>query len=272
MNMKKTPRSGFTLIELLTVIAIIGILAAILIPTIGAVKEKAAMVSSSSNMKQIAVSFSTYSNSGTRARIITNNGPWSVSNNTQAANAKDWAQVLAYHAGLTDANLYFIGSDEDVALTPVLPRSIGTRSGSSFNQSAEWQSMPPETISYTVVVNMSPNAPASRTPLLWTKGLNASGEWIPTSPWQGKGGHIAFMDGHVEYFNNLVSSENKLSPGSASGVSETTSDITVAIETTSRTTTFPKVPGASQSNTSAPVQNSVDSGKTESGMQSTGGL
>ncbi len=44
---------GFTLIELLTVIAIIGILAAILIPVVGAVRESARASACTSNMRQI---------------------------------------------------------------------------------------------------------------------------------------------------------------------------------------------------------------------------
>lgn len=51
--MKTKKATAFTLIELLTVIAIIGILAAILIPVVGRVRESARGASCSSNMRQI---------------------------------------------------------------------------------------------------------------------------------------------------------------------------------------------------------------------------
>ncbi len=56
---RRAPRA-FTLIELLTVIAIIGILAAIIIPTVGSVRKSAKESQSLSNLRQIALAMNLY--------------------------------------------------------------------------------------------------------------------------------------------------------------------------------------------------------------------
>jgi prepilin-type N-terminal cleavage/methylation domain-containing protein/prepilin-type processing-associated H-X9-DG protein len=56
------PKRAFTLIELLAVIAVIGILAAILIPAIGSVRKSAAATKTASNLRQIGAGVQMYAN------------------------------------------------------------------------------------------------------------------------------------------------------------------------------------------------------------------
>ena len=63
MKTHRSPKKqAFTLIELLTVIAIIGILAAILIPTVGAVRRTAIKAQCSSNLHQLGTALNLYRN------------------------------------------------------------------------------------------------------------------------------------------------------------------------------------------------------------------
>lgn len=60
--MKDPRRPAFTLVELLTVVAIVGVLAAILIPVVGKVRNKANETTCASNLRQLHMAIITMSN------------------------------------------------------------------------------------------------------------------------------------------------------------------------------------------------------------------
>ncbi len=115
-NRNSGQRPGFTLVELLTVIAIIGILVALIIPAVGKAKELAQMQKASSNLRQITLGYLTFANQKERTRSIPNTGEKAVTDIYQ------WAQFLAAESDLNDAALYYVDVDP-LAVAATLPRS-----------------------------------------------------------------------------------------------------------------------------------------------------
>ena len=97
---------AFTLIELLTVIAIIGILAAILIPTVGAVRVQAKQATCVSNLRQVGVAIAAYAEVHRGAFPETSHG--AVSNLEEVS----WIYTLKP----------FLGNVDEVRLCPLDPQ------------------------------------------------------------------------------------------------------------------------------------------------------
>lgn len=197
-------RSGFTLIELLTVIAVIGILAAILIPTVGGVRESARRGTAASNLRQIAIAYAAYSGGSGRPRGI------------HADSIHDWARILAEAGNFNDPAIYILADDPVVEQsTRSMPRVVATPPASGTGEwtiDPDFQNFP---LSFAVANRLSSRAPASTTPIAWTRGLQPSGKWAPLDAavpgvYGAKGGHIVFLDGHVTFYEDLSANGGQL--------------------------------------------------------------
>jgi prepilin-type N-terminal cleavage/methylation domain-containing protein/prepilin-type processing-associated H-X9-DG protein len=107
LHLDAHPSAAFTLVELLTVIAIIGVLAAIIIPTAGAVRKAAHNTLCKSNLRQWGVAMQLFTNDSKQRPIPYEGGPnndyitWNSAANGvgNAANAQAWFNVLPPYVG-----------------------------------------------------------------------------------------------------------------------------------------------------------------------------
>lgn len=124
-----TPRLGFTLIELLVTISIIAILASMLIPAVGMVRDASLMTQCQSNLRQIHLGAMTYAND--------NDGIIMRADGGAGPGSRSWDQVLVDDYAFS-YNLMWCKADRDPrhagweANNQSKPRSYGISWGAGW--------------------------------------------------------------------------------------------------------------------------------------------
>lgn len=198
--------NAFTLIELLTVIAIIGILSSIIIPTIGKVRETAQRAVDASNLREIGKAALLYA-SDHNDRLP---DPNMLPAPSIAAPNKYFVclGLLARYGGINEASLLF--SKNDSLFDGYVPPGILDPADPTKN------SLHPDLLARIPSINFVGGLKVtdpSTTPLAFTRGLTTAGIWngigatANLGTYGDGGGHILFLGNNVQYFKSI---ENKL--------------------------------------------------------------
>jgi type II secretory pathway pseudopilin PulG len=190
------------LIELLTVIAIIGILLAIIIPTVTTVRERADRAVDANKLREILKAAQIYAGDN-QDRLP---DPRAISAATLSAPQPVflWPGILAKNNILADPSFFFAKNDPAFSGTYptfiIAPGAARNSVDASFttDRSPSWE--------FVGGVKMTD---AATTPVAFTRGLQASGTWDATSGvYKDAGGFIAFLGGNVGFYSTTDPATN----------------------------------------------------------------
>jgi prepilin-type processing-associated H-X9-DG protein len=203
---------AFTLLETVFTITIIGILLAIFLPVVSAIKLSAQKLKDASNLKTIAAAWKTYT--------IDNNFGVILHPNTAGG-----FEFVHYLSGGCDIRLEtgWQGQERCILNDPYVYISSGDRYAAKVvkeaisspvgNQHAYLESYvrtkndittstSAVPLSYCLISDLSASVPLDTTPFGFTRGLKANGKWHPKYGLYGdKGGYVVYCDGHVTWFD-----------------------------------------------------------------------
>ncbi len=214
-RISKLSRSkGFTLIEVLTVIAIIAILSAILVPTVTQMRETARKTKDINNLRQI-INASLLFASQNSERFVSSSNTINTAgrvepNGGTSGSIDEVMVVLAAGAGLNEANTWVSDSDGQGPTyrgpVPILftdpgtgnvtinPDLVGAASGGDDG----------DQVSYEYVTGLTTGTP-SNLPLTFSRMTSTSSStWGANDIYSTDGGHIGFVGGSVAWFETLA--------------------------------------------------------------------